>query len=60
MGFIDKIVAAVSPKAAYDREKYKIAAEGLRSSDSYDAGSYERNNRNWHAVNESAGITEIP
>ncbi len=58
MGFIDNIVAAVSPKAAYEREVYKIAVEGLRSFDSYDAGSYERNNRNWHAVNESAEITD--
>lgn len=58
MGFIDSIVAAISPKAAYEREIYKIAADGLRSLDSYDAGSYERNNRNWNVTNESAEITD--
>lgn len=58
MGFIDSIVAAISPKAAYEREIYKIAADGLRSLDSYDAGSYEHNNRNWNVTNESAEITD--
>lgn len=57
MSFINNIISAFSPKAGNEREVYKIARDGLRSY-SYDAGSYERNNKNWYASNESAEITD--
>ena len=56
MGFIDNIVAVFSPEAAYRREAYRQAYEELRSS--YDAGSFDKNNRNWRVSNASAEITD--
>ena len=56
MGFIDNIVAVFSPEAAYRREAYRQAYEELRSS--YDAGSFDKNNRNWRVSNSSAEITD--
>jgi lambda family phage portal protein len=56
MGFIDSIVAAISPQAAYKREAYRRAYEALRSS--YDAGSYDRSNSNWRVTNTSAELTD--
>ena len=56
MGFIDNIVAVFSPEAAYRREAYRQAYEELRSS--YDAGSFDKNNRNWIVSNSSAEITD--
>jgi lambda family phage portal protein len=56
MGFIDNIVAAFSPQAAYKREAYRRAYEALRSS--YDAGSYDRSNSNWRVTNTSAELTD--
>lgn len=56
MGLIDNIVALFSPAAAYKREAYRQAYEELRSS--YDAGSYDKSNRNWRVSNSSAEITD--
>lgn len=56
MSFIDNIVAAFSPEAAYRREAYRQAYEELRSS--YDAGSYDKSNRNWIVSNSSAETTD--
>ena len=56
MGLIDRIVAVVSPSAAYKREIYRQAYDEIRRS--YDAGSYDGTNRNWRAVNSSAEQTD--
>ena len=56
MSFIDKIVAAISPQAAYEREIYRQAYDFLRGS--YDAGSYDRTNQNWRVNNTSAELTD--
>lgn len=56
MNFIDNIVAAFSPQAAYKREAYRQAFEAIRSS--YDAGSYDRLNQNWHVTNSSGEMTD--
>ena len=55
MSFIDSIVAAFSPEAAYRRAAYRQAYEFLRN---YDAGNYDRPNQNWRATNQSAEITD--
>ena len=55
MGFIDSIVAAFSPEAAYRREAYRQAYEALKN---YDAGSYDRPNQNWRVGNQSAELTD--
>jgi len=47
MGFIEKI----SPKWAYKREAWRQANEIQKRN--YDAGMYDRQNRNWFAHNES-------
>jgi lambda family phage portal protein len=51
MSFIDSIVGAFSPKAAYAREAWRQACDDLRQ---YDAGSAGRGNANWRVFNESA------
>lgn len=56
MGWLDNIVAAISPETAYKREAYRQAYEGLRSN--YDAGSYDRTNQNWRVGNASAEFTD--
>lgn len=55
MGFIDNIIAAFSPEAAYRREAYRQAYDWLRN---YDAGNYDRPNQNWRATNQSAEVTD--
>lgn len=55
MGFIDKIVAAFSPEAAYKREAYRRAYEELKN---YDAGGFDRPNQNWRVGNQSAELTD--
>ena len=54
MSFIDSFVAVFSPQAAYKRQIYRQAYDSLRS---YDAGSYDKTNRNWRATNTSAELT---
>lgn len=55
MSFLDSIVAALSPEAAYKREAYRRAYEELRN---YDAGNYNRPNQNWRVGNQSAEFTD--
>jgi lambda family phage portal protein len=50
------ILKYISPKWAYKREAWRQAHEIQRRS--YDAGTYERLNRNWHASNQSAEATD--
>lgn len=52
MGFIDFI----SPKWAYKREAWRQAHEVQKRS--YDAGVFDRLNRNWFAFNDSAEATD--
>ena len=56
MSFLDSIVALFSPQTAYRREAYRQAYESLKSY--YDAGSYDKTNRNWRANNTSAELTD--
>lgn len=56
MGWIDNIVAAISPAAAYRREAYRQAYDSLRSY--YDAGSHGGSNQNWRVSNTSAELTD--
>lgn len=55
MGWIDNMIAAVSPERAYRREAYRKAYDELRS---YDAGGYDRPNQNWRTQNQSAELTD--
>lgn len=55
MGWLDSIIAYISPEHAYRREAYKQAYEELRN---YDAGSHSGINQNWRAVNSSAELTD--
>ncbi len=55
MGFLDAIVAAISPKAAYRREAFRQAYDWLRN---YDAGNYDRPNQSWKVSNQSAEVTD--
>lgn len=56
MGWLDNIIATISPEAAYRREAYKQAYQSLR--DSYDAGSHSGSNQNWRVSNTSAELTD--
>lgn len=56
MGFLDSIVAAISPEAAYRRMAFRQAYEEMKSA--YDAGSYDKGNRNWRVSNNSAEYTD--
>lgn len=55
MGFLDNIIAAISPQAAYKREAFRQAYDWLRN---YDAGNFDRPNQNWRVSNESADVTD--
>ena len=55
MGFIDNVIAAVSPKKAYEREAWRQGLEAIRG---YDAAGFGRINAGWRAHNESAEITD--
>lgn len=55
MGFLDSVIAAFSPEAAYRREAYRRAYEELRN---YDAGGYDRPNQSWRVGNQSAELTD--
>lgn len=56
-GFLDGVIAAVSPSAAYRREAWRQAYAALRS---YDAAGFGRLNSGWRVVNESAELTDRP
>lgn len=55
MGAIDKLVAAVSPRRACEREAWRQQLEILRG---YDAAGYGRLNAGWRVHNDSAEITD--
>lgn len=55
MGAIDKIISAVSPQKAYEREMWRQALEAARG---YDAAGFGRLNAGWRVHNESAEITD--
>lgn len=56
MGFLDNIVAAISPETAYRREAYRQAYDMLRNN--YDAASHDRGGQNWRSTNASAETTD--
>lgn len=53
--WIDKVVEAISPEAAYRRELWRQGLDAVRS---YDAAGYGRINAGWRVHNESAEITD--
>ena len=55
VSFIDSMIAAVSPKKAYEREAWRQGLEAMRG---YDAAGFGRINSGWRAHNESAEITD--
>lgn len=55
MGLIDNVVAAISPRWAYEREAWRQALDAVRG---YDAAGYGRLNSGWRVHNESAEITD--
>ena len=55
MGFLDGIIAAVSPRRAYEREAWRQSYEALRH---YDAAGFGRINSGWSVFNESAELTD--
>lgn len=55
MGFINNIIAAISPSWAYKRESFRQGYNELRS---YDAGSFTKSNQNWRATNEAAELSD--
>jgi len=55
MGFLDNMIAAISPEAGYRREAWRQALEDLRG---YDAAGRGRLNSGWRAFNESAELTD--
>ena len=57
MNWIDTIVAAISPQAAFKREMWRRELESVRN---YDAGDYRRGNANWRTINEPAELTDRP
>ena len=55
MGAFDKIVAAVSPRRACEREAWRQQLEILRG---YDAAGYGRLNAGWRVHNERAEVLD--
>lgn len=54
--WLERLIRAFSPETAYRREAWRQAGDCLRRS--YDAGSGDRLNAAWRAVNESAEMTD--
>ncbi|MEG1592809.1 MAG: phage portal protein [Oscillibacter sp.] len=55
MGVLDNMIAAFSPRRAYERELWR---QGLESVRGYDAAGSGRLNAGWRVSNESAEITD--
>ena len=55
MGWFDNMIAAVSPRHAYERELWRQGLEELRG---YDAAGNGRINSGWRVTNESAEATD--
>lgn len=56
MNIIDSWWEAISPKRAFERREWR---EALREQRNYDAGNYEKENKNWFANNISAENTDL-
>lgn len=55
MSWLEKTIAFISPQRAYEREAWRKGYDELRN---YDAGSHDRLNAGWRAVNSSAEQTD--
>lgn len=55
MGFLDSMIATVSPRRAYERELWRQGLDAIRG---YDAAGFGRLNAGWRVHNESAEITD--
>ncbi|WP_160688337.1 phage portal protein [Clostridium sp. C2-6-12] len=55
MSWLDNVIGYISPELGYRREAWKQSWESLKN---YDAGSYDRGNANWRAINQSAEMTD--
>lgn len=55
MGFLDRVISAISPEVGYRRETWRQALEDLRG---YDAAGRGRLNAGWRVFNESAEGTD--
>lgn len=55
MGWLDNVIATVSPRHAYEREMWRQGLEELRG---YDAAGHGRINSGWRVTNESAEMTD--
>ncbi|MEK3976067.1 phage portal protein [Psychrobacillus sp. FSL K6-1267] len=55
MNWLDRTVGWISPKKAYERAAWRESLDQLRS---YDAGTDDRLNANWRAVNSTAENTD--
>ncbi len=53
MNFIDKTIGVFSPRAAYNRAKWREAYRSF-----YDAGSHDRPNDGWSVINSTAEQTD--
>ena len=52
---LEQLIAALSPRRAYERELWRQGLDGLRG---YDAASPGRLNAGWRVHNESAELTD--
>lgn len=55
MEFLENLIAAISPRRAYEREMWRKGLEEVRG---YDAAGYGRLNSGWRVLNESAEVTD--
>ena len=55
VGLLDNLIAALSPRRAYERELWRQGLDSLRG---YDAASFGRINAGWRVRNESAETTD--
>ncbi len=55
MNWLDGIIGFISPEWGARREAWRQSLLDLRN---YDAGSYDRGNANWRAINQSAEFTD--
>jgi lambda family phage portal protein len=57
MSWIDNIISWVSPRAACEREAWRLQLQNLRGA-GYDAADYGRLSANWRPYNEAADLTD--
>ena len=56
MNWIDKAISAISPRAGYQRESWRLSLKELQKN--YDAGDFSRLNAKWSAFNDSGEYTD--